>query len=107
MLFVFIYLTQTENSTKLTKDIAIVMLVIAATYIAAIIAFGAPFLNGYAVLNPAVSVMICFTMLFNGNADGLAYSWIYAGAPVLGALIGVFFHEFFIKKMQANVNEVE
>ena len=50
----FLYLTQTEEKTKLSKDPAITTLIIAASYIAALMMVSGPH-KYLACLNPAVA----------------------------------------------------
>lgn len=50
----FLYLTQTENKTKLSTDPAITTLIISAAYIAALLMVSAPEVN-LACLNPAIA----------------------------------------------------
>lgn len=109
VLLVFLYLTQTEEKTKLTKDTALSMLILAATYLACIMMTGAPDQYappsgiGYAVLNPAIAVGSAFAMMFQGEWSGLEWFWIYLAFPIAGAIIGVIFHEIAFKKMQDSV----
>jgi glycerol uptake facilitator-like aquaporin len=50
----FLYLTQTEDKTKVSKDPGITTLIISASYIAALLMVSGPF-NYLACLNPAVA----------------------------------------------------
>jgi glycerol uptake facilitator-like aquaporin len=62
----FLYLTQTEEQTKLSKDPAITTLIIAASYIASLLMVSAP--NDYlACLNPAIAVGASFSQLYSAN----------------------------------------
>lgn len=55
----FLYLTQTEEKTKLSNDPAITTLIIAAAYIASILMVSGP--EDYlSCLNPAVAFGACF-----------------------------------------------
>ena len=59
----FLYLTQTEEQTKLSKDPAITTLIIAASYIAALI-FTSPPDALFSCLNPAIGVATTIVMTF-------------------------------------------
>ena len=52
---VFLYLTQTEESTKLSKDPAITTLIIAASYLGALLMTSSPD-AGFSCLNPAIGI---------------------------------------------------
>lgn len=60
-----------------------------------------------AVLNPAISIGTNFTMLFQYGGPAFKWVWLYAGFPLLGAIIAVLFHEFVFKKTQEVLNEDE
>jgi glycerol uptake facilitator-like aquaporin len=83
------------------------MLIIASTYLGAILMTGAPELMGYGVLNPAIGFMSAIVMLFTGHTTGMKWFWIYLSFPFLGALVGVFFFEIIYKKLQDSVEEVD
>ena len=108
---VFIYLSQTEERTKFSKDPAITSLIIAASYVAARI-MTAPI--GQAVdgvlgrgdpLNPAIALSTMITQLIGNGIDGIKYVWLYPVFPFGGAIIAVIFHEFFYKKTQEIIEE--
>jgi glycerol uptake facilitator-like aquaporin len=106
-LLTFLYLTQTEEATKVSKDPAISTLVIAACYTGAILMVSPPNANGRAVLNPAIGLMSPLVSLFEGYTDPMKWFWIYLSFPFVGSILAVIFHEFIYKKMQENVEEVE
>ena len=54
---------------------------------------------GYACLNPAIGVGTALVQLFKGNLYGIEWFWIYLAFPVVGALLGVFFHEIIYKRL--------
>ena len=67
MIITFLYLTQTEEKTKMSGDPAITTLIIAATYCAVIgfsesngVISGSPF-------NPASALGLFFSILFQGD----------------------------------------
>jgi len=64
MLLTFLYLTQTEEKTKMSGDPAITTLIIATTYVAVIL-YGesTPVVSG-TPYNPAASLGLAFAILF-------------------------------------------
>ena len=66
----FFYLTQTEAKTVFSKEKAINCFIIAASYVGAraMLAGTENTISG-AVLNPAIGLATCFTMLFDHRVD--------------------------------------
>ena len=102
----FLYLTQTEEKTKLSKDPAITTLIIAAAYIAALLMVSGPSDN-LACLNPAVALGASIQQLYKGESRGWERCYVYLPMPFVGGLIAVFFHEFIYKKVQETISESE
>lgn len=102
----FLYLTQTEQQTKLSQDPAITTLIIAASYIAALLMVAGPE-NYLGCLNPAIAIGASFQVLYTGSADGWRVSYVYLPSPFIGGLIAVFFHEFVYKKVMKTIQESE
>lgn len=100
----FLYLTQTEDQTKLSKDPAITTLIIASSYIAALL-FTSPPDVVYSCLNPAIGVATTIVMTFEGNPLGIEYIWIYGLFPFVGSIAAVIFHELVFKKVQSAIQE--
>jgi glycerol uptake facilitator-like aquaporin len=98
----FLYLTQTEEKTKLSHDPAITTMIIAASYLAALLMVSAPE-NYLACLNPAVAFGACFEQIYAGNLDGWKRFYVYLPVPFAGALGAVFFHEFIYKKVSETI----
>ena len=65
LILTFLYLTQTEEKTKISNDPAISTLIIAATYTAAIFMSAPPSLGGVTTLNPALGLCIPLVNLFD------------------------------------------
>lgn len=102
----FLYLTQTENKTKISNDPAITTLIIAASYMAAMLMVSGP--SAYLTpLNPAVAFGAIIQQVFHGNTQGLKTIYIFLPFPLVGGAIAVFFHEFIYKKVQENIMEAE
>lgn len=107
-LLVFLYLTQTEEKTKLSEgDPAITTLIISAAYYAVL---------GYATsvdtvtgspLNPAASLGLFWAITFDGDVgktDGIYIFFIFA---YLGGLLAVVLFEFVYKRAMTIVQEEE
>lgn len=102
----FLYLTQTEEQTKLSKDPAITTLIIAASYIASLLMVSAP--NDYlACLNPAIAVGASFSQLYAGNPHAISRIWLYGLIPLGGGVAAVFFFEMIYKKVAQTIKETE
>lgn len=103
----FLYLTQTEEKTKLSSDPAITALIIAAAYVAALLMSSPPD-QVMACLNPAIGISTTIVMAFGGDgAQGVTWIWLYAGFPLIGGLVSVIFHEFVYKKVVETIEEAE
>jgi glycerol uptake facilitator-like aquaporin len=96
----FLYLTQTEEKTKFSKDPSITSLIISCSYVAARIMTGSPNLGKASVLNPAIALGTNIVMTFDENSVGLQYFYIYTFMPLLGGVLAVLFHEFLYKPSQ-------
>lgn len=102
----FLYLTQTEEKTKLSKDPAITTLIIAASYVAALTMVSGPF-NVVACLNPAIGFGASMQQSYKGVGDGWSKAYVFLGMPFVGSLIAVLFFEFVYKKVLDTVTEAE
>ena len=109
MLLTFLYLTQTEEKTKLSGDPAITTMFISATYSALTfysmtsgVVSGSPF-------NPAIAMGEFWAVLFGGdyNSDYDSNMWICLFFAYGGALVAVVLFEFVYKKAMDQVQEVE
>ena len=100
----FLYLTQTEEKTKLSKDPAITTLIIASAYITALLMVSGPHIY-LACLNPAVAIGASFEQVYAGNQDGWSRAYVYIPMPFIGGLFAVFFHEFVYKRVQSTISE--
>ncbi len=102
----FLYLTQTENKTKMSNDPAITTLIIASSYMAAMLMVSGP--DDYLTpLNPAVSFGTIMQQIFHNDSRAIGDFWVYLPFPLLGGLCAVFFHEFIYKKVQEQIQEDE
>ena len=107
MIITFLYLTQTEEKTKMSGDPAITTLIIAATY-TAVVAFseqtavmsGSPY-------NPAVAMGLLWGMIFGANVKNTSNSWLFLLFSYLGSILAVFLFEFIYKKAVATADQIE
>ena len=104
----FLYLTQTEEKTKLSEgDPAITTLIISAAYYAAL---------GYATtvltvtgspLNPAAALGMWWAMIFGGDYEETQGTYLFFFTGYLGGLLAVVLFEFVYKKAMTIVQEEE
>jgi glycerol uptake facilitator-like aquaporin len=81
-------------------------LIIASAYLASMLLVCGP--DEYlSPLNPAAALGIMFQQVYNGNADGFKYIYVYLPFPFLGGLIAVFFYEKVYKRVQEAIDESE
>ena len=110
MLITFLYLTQTEESTKMSADPAITTLIIAATYVA-VVGFGdTSWVVSGTPYNPAASFGLGAAILFQGDMGDTSMTWIFLIFAYGGAVLAVLLFEFVYKPaMNAanNTNEEE
>ena len=102
----FIYLTQTEEKTRFSKEPAVTALIMAASYYVSIMFASGPSL-AFACLNPAIAISTAIVMSISGTAAGLKWVWIYAVFPFIGAFLSIIFHEFVYKKVVDVIEEEE
>lgn len=102
----FLYLTQTEHKTKLSNDPAITTMIIASSYLAAMLMVCGPD-SDITPLNPAVALGTIFQQFMHGNADAFVRLYIYLGFPLLGGVAAVAFHELVYKRVSETIQESE
>ena len=109
MLLTFLYLTQTEEKTKLSGDPAITTMIISATYTClTFMSFTSGVVTG-TPYNPAIAMGEFWSVLFNGyygDVDG-QNTWICLFFAFGGALLAVLLFELVYKKAIDSVQEVE
>ena len=107
MILTFLYLTQTEEKTKMSGDPAITTLIIAATY-TAVVGYG---LAGYVIsaspFNPAAAFGIALGQLFKGNIKGTEQIWVFFIFSYGGAMLAMLLFEYVYKKAMDNTQRVE
>ena len=96
LLFVFIFLTQTDPFTRFSNDLGIWSLVIAASYSSVISYASARIIRS---MNPAYAIAVQLTYWID-NQPGFTfkYIWIYILCPIVASLIALVFYDFVYKK---------
>jgi len=102
----FLYLTQTEEKTKLSSDPAITTLIIASSYMAAMLMVSGPD-NIITPLNPAIAFGTIFQQFFHADADAFSRFYISLPFPMLGGVAAVAFHELIYKRVSETIQESE
>jgi glycerol uptake facilitator-like aquaporin len=108
-IIVFLYLTQTEEKTKISDDNAITTLIIASAYCGSVV--WASFVTNFLVitmtpLNPAIALGDIFGQFWHGVLfKNSHYTWIFLSFSFVGALLAVFLFEFVFKKAQEVVED--
>ena len=102
----FLYLTQTEDKTKLSNDPAITTLIIASAYLGAMLMVCGP--DDYITpLNPALALGTMFQQFLFSEISVFSRVYVYLPFPVLGGLLAVAFHELVYKVVTQSHMESE
>lgn len=104
-LLVFLYLSQTEEKTKLSDDPAITTLIISASYYAAMFLGYNTGVAALSPLNPAIATGLITFQVFEGDFSSMHFTWIYCIFGFLGSLLAVVLFEYVYKRSQEIVNE--
>jgi len=98
-ILVFMYLTQTETSTKLSNDPAITTGIVASSYVVAML-IGVGANVGVSPQNFAIALGIISMQTFQGTigSGSTNWTWIYLVFPWVGALAAVFLYECIFKR---------
>ena len=102
----FLYLTQTEEKTKLSKDPAITTLIMASAYLASMFLVSGPD-DSLTPLNPAAALGVMFQQAFHNDSKGFEYIYVYLPFPFIGSALAVVFHEFVYKRVKETIQESE
>lgn len=107
MLIVFLYLTQTEEKTKISSDPAITTLIIAGTFFgvtsfaeAGGVISGSPF-------NPALSFGLFWNILFTSDIKNTNMVFLFLFMGYAGSVLAVLLFELVYKPSLAKVQEIE
>jgi glycerol uptake facilitator-like aquaporin len=102
---VFMYLSSTEEKTKFTKDKAIQTIILAGSYLGAMLIAGVKLETlDASPVNPAIALML---ILFNSTTDAWASSFIFIFASLIGSVLSLIFFEFVYKKTTQAMDDIE
>ena len=101
----FLYLTQTEEKTKLSEDNAITTLIIAAAYYVACTWAFVYQIEDLNPVNPAIALGDGFGKLLAGKFSWNSWLWMYYVFPLVGAVVAVLLFETVFKKAAEKLNE--
>lgn len=92
---VFMYLSSTEEKTKFTKDKAVQTIILAGSYMGAMLIAGVKLtVLRASPVNPAIA----FAIVFFNLGDGVFKSiWIFFVGSLLGSVLSLIFFEFVYK----------
>ena len=89
---VFMYLSSTEEKTKFTKDAAVQTMILAGSYLGAMLLAGAKIASLRASpVNPAIAVALVF---FNSTTKNWASLYIFILAAPGGSILSLLFFRF-------------
>lgn len=100
---VFLYLSQTEEKTKLSKDPAITTGIISASYLLALsLGYSAQVYCKFSLspLNPAIALGQVSMQMFDGEISSTHWQFVYLVFPYAGGLLAVFLYECIFKKAE-------
>jgi glycerol uptake facilitator-like aquaporin len=93
---VFMYLTSTEEKTKFTKDAAIQTIILAGSYLGAMLIAGVKLdILDASPVNPAIAIAFVF---FNPTAKAYASLLIFGTMSLVGSVLALIFFRFVYKK---------
>ena len=101
-ILVFLYLTQTEEKTKLSDDNAITTLIIAASYFVSVF-WSSEYTNVQtpSPVNPAIAIADSFAIWIEYNIPPWRfYIWMFWVFPLVGSLLAVLLFECVFKRAQ-------
>jgi glycerol uptake facilitator-like aquaporin len=93
---VFMYLTSTEEKTKFTKDAAIQTIILAGSYLGAMLIAGVKLEKlDASPVNPAIAIAFVF---FHPTGEGFASLLIFGTMSLIGSVLALVFFRFVYKK---------
>ena len=102
---VFMYLTSTEEKTKFTKDAAIQTIILAGSYLGAMLIAGVKLeILDASPVNPAIAVAFVF---FNPTPASFGSLFIFATMSFVGSILALLFFRFIYKKTQETMEEID
>lgn len=97
LIYVLVFLIQTERETRFSRDTSIWTLIIGGAYGVCVTQAQS---SQAGCLNPAYGLAVNLTQVFDYGGVGMKYIWIWLLFPLLGAVCALLFHEFVFKKAQ-------
>jgi|TARA_B110001450_G_C17554423_1_gene454054 glycerol uptake facilitator-like aquaporin len=92
---VFMYLSSTEEKTKFTKDKAVQTIILAGSYMGAMLIAGCKLkILRASPVNPAIAFIIA---IFNGGDGAFWGSWVFIAGSLLGSVLSLIFFEYVYK----------
>ena len=107
MIITFLYLTQTEEKTKMSGDPAITTLIIAATYVAVVAYTESAFVMTGSPFNPAAALGLAVAILFDSDIKGTDNIWIFFIFSYVGAMCATLLFEYVYKRAMVVQEEHE
>jgi glycerol uptake facilitator-like aquaporin len=102
---VFMYLTSTEEKTKFTKDAAIQTIILAGSYLGAMLIAGVKLnILDASPVNPAIAIAFVF---FNPTASSFGSLLIFATMSLVGSVLALIFFRFVYKKTTETMEEID
>ena len=102
---VFMYLSSTDEKTKFTKDAAVQTIILAGSYLGAMLLAGAKIsVLRASPVNPAIAIWI---IVFNSSSRNWGSIWIFCGVSFIGSFISRIFFRLVYQKTQAAIEEME
>ena len=102
---VFMYLTSTEEKTKFTKDAAIQTIILAGSYLGAMLIAGVKLdILDASPVNPAIAIVFVF---FNIGGPAIASLLIFGTMSFVGSILALIFFRFVYKKTQETMEEID
>lgn len=94
------YLSSTEESTKFTKDKAVQTIILAGSYLGAMLIAGVKLrVFDASPVNPAIYLMIFLVHIWGNNFGEVARTlWIFGGASFVGSVLSLLFFRLIYKK---------
>ena len=90
------YLSSTEEKTKFTKDKAVQTIILAGSYLGAMLIAGVKLEKlDASPVNPAIAIAIFFV---NASSNSFKSIWIFGGASLIGSFLSLMFFSFVYKK---------
>lgn len=102
---VFMYLTSTEEKTKFTKDAAVQTIILAGSYLGAMLIAGVKLdkLDASPV-NPAIAIAFVF---FNPTAAAFGSLLIFGTMSLVGSVLALIFFRYVYQKTQETMEDME